>query len=99
MTLTEILLALAVLVAIPTALVALFQVRAAKRDALIKQGAHDQETKTMQENINRLFEKARVQEACTADSNTAIAETRNDIKWIRDSLSEIKSLIAERKGA
>ena len=97
MSLAEILTALGFVITIPASIAALVQVGTSRRDALLKQGRHEQEEIRMEADIERLFEKARIQEACTAESNTAIAEMRNDIKWIRDSLKEIKTLIAERK--
>jgi len=82
---------------LPLSLVAILQGRSLAKESIMKAGAHESETEQMKKNIERLFEKARIQEVGKAEIDKSIAETRNDIGWIRESVGEIKVLISGLK--
>lgn len=88
---------------IPVAVAAIISSRAtvlatrqAARDQAIAIGKRDEQIERMLKDIERLFEKARIQESCAAESDKAIAEIRIDIGWIRGSLEEIKKIVSAK---
>jgi hypothetical protein len=72
--------------------------RANARDQAIAIGKRDEQIERMLKDIERLFERMRTQESCSAEIDKDIAEIRVDIGWIRGSLEEIKKIVSAKGG-